>query len=249
MDKSLENNVDLQYKINLLKHHIYFLSMHRGIQESLECGEFIHGDRPDCNVVYINTSEEIEKINDDYDIYLPPWVTINGQLKSKYEEIRSLTYMDLDNKEAKWETNNNLTVKRVNSLSDMEDFSIVQGKGFSEEEEEFNDWYPYMRGKNIKNLNERTQNFYVAYEKDKPIGVALCIYHENIAGIYAVTTLQEHRRKGVSSTLIQKAINDAVFNNMKTITLQTITGSYANNFYKKLGFKDVFKCSVLKAIK
>lgn len=105
-----------------------------------------------------------------------------------------------------------------------------------------------MREKNIKNLDDTTQNFYIAYENEKPVGVTLCIYHKNIAGIYAVATMPEHRKMGVSTTLIQRAVDDAISNNMKTITLQTSTESYAHSFYRNLGFENIFECSILKDI-
>ncbi|MFL0248098.1 GNAT family N-acetyltransferase [Candidatus Clostridium stratigraminis] len=247
MDKTLEDNINLDYKENLLEHHIHFLSTHRGIRENLEYGKFIHSDKSDYNIAFPLSIKGIEKISDEYTIYLPQWISMNEQVKSKYKKIGSLTYMALENGKTKWETNKSLIIKRVSSLSDMEDFSIVQGKAFCEEEEEFNEWYPWMREKNIKNLDENTQNFYVAYENGKPIGVTLCIYHENIAGIYAVATLPEHRRNGVSTTLIQRAVDDSISNNIDTIILQTSTESYAHNFYRKLGFKDTFECRILKA--
>jgi predicted GNAT family N-acyltransferase len=55
------------------------------------------------------------------------------------------------------------------------------------------------------------------------------------------------RSETISTTLIQKAINDAT-NNMTAITLQTSTESYAHSFYKNLGFENTFQCSIFKVI-
>jgi hypothetical protein len=49
-------------------------------------------------------------------------------------------------------------------------------KQYQETEEEFNEWYFWIREKNIENFEESTQNFYIAYENDKPVSVLLCIY-------------------------------------------------------------------------
>jgi GNAT superfamily N-acetyltransferase len=248
MDKISGNNFNLAYKENILKQHIYFLSKHRGIRECLEYGEFIHSDKAEYNIAFPLSNEGIDKINKKYTIYLPQWVLINDQMKLKYKKIGSLTYMVLNDEKIKLEINKKIIVKRASSLSDIEDFSIVQGKAFCETEEEFNEWYLWMREKNIKNLDDNTQNFYVAYENEKPVGVLLSIYNKNIAGIFAVATLPEHRKKGISTTLMQSAVDDAICNNMTTITLQTSTESYAHSFYRNIGFENVFECSILKFI-
>lgn len=248
MNKTLEINLNLAYKENILESHIYFLSKHRGLRERLNNIEFIDSEKADYNIAFPLANEGIEEINKKYTIYLPQWILINEQMKLNYNKIASLTYMVLADKKTKLETNKNITIKRATSLSDIEDFSIVQGRAFCETEEEFNEGYYWMREKNIENLEDNTQNFYVAYENDKPVSVLLCIYHKNIAGVFAVATLPEHRKKGISTTLIQRAIDDSIINNIKTLTLQTSTESYAHSFYTNIGFESEFECSILKAI-
>lgn len=248
MNEILESNSNLAYKENILKQHIYFLLKHRGVRESHEYGEFIHSDKKEFNIAFPLSNEGIDKISNSYTIYLPQWVLINEQMKLKYIKTGSLTYMVLTDKKMKLKINKEITTKIAISLSDIEDFSIVQGKAFCETEVEFNEWYLWMREKNIKNLDDNTQNFYVAYENNIPVGVLLCIYNKSIAGIYAVATLPKYRRKGISTTLIQRAVDDALCNNITTITLQTSTESYSHCFYRNLGFKNMFECSILKAI-
>lgn len=248
MNKISEENLSLEYKENILENHIHFLATHRGIIECDQYAQLIHSDKEEYNIIFPLSKEGIEKISKKYTIYLPQWVLINEQMKLNYKKIGSLTYMVLNNKKTKWKINKKIIIKRAISLSDIEDFSIVQGKAFCETEEGFNKWYLWMREKNIKNLDDSTQNFYVAYENEKPVGVTLCIYYKNIAGIYAVATLPEYRKTGVSTTLIQRAVDDAISNNMATITLQTSTESYAHSFYRNLGFESVFDCSILKAV-
>lgn len=248
MNKILENNLNVEYKKNLLENHINFLSKHRGIKECPDYGTFIHSDNPDFNIFFPFSNESIEKMNKEYTVYLPQWLLINEQIKLNYKKVGSLTYMVLANEKAKWEINKKIIIKRANSLSDIEDFSVTQAWGFGETKEKFNLIYSWMRQKNIENLDDNTQNFYIAYENEKPVGVTLCIYYKNIAGIYAVATLPKYRKKGISTILIQRAVDDAIKNNIATITLQTFTESYAHSFYKKLGFEDVFDCRILKPI-
>jgi len=248
MNKILEDNFNIEYKENILEQHIHFLSKHRGVRERVENNEIIDSDKTEYNIAFPLSNEGIEKISKKYSIYLPQWVLIKEQMKIKYKKTGSLTYMVLVHEKPKMEINKEIITKKAISLSDIEDFSIVQGKAFCETEEEFNEWYYWMREKNIKNLEDNTQNFYIAYENECPVGVLLCIYNKNMAGIYAVATLPEHRKKGISTTLINRAIDDADINNMTLITLQTTTKSYAHSLYKKLGFQDVFDCSILKVV-
>ncbi|MBZ0201802.1 MAG: GNAT family N-acetyltransferase [Ignavibacteria bacterium] len=98
------------------------------------------------------------------------------------------------------------------------------------------------------NLYNSCQHFYTAYEHGKPVGVCLRIIHDNCAGIYAVATLPEFRKKGISTAVMSHALKEARKTGIDTITLKVATDSYAHLFYRKLGFIDVFKCSVHDSI-
>lgn len=127
MNKILEENI--------LENHINFLAKHRGVKECTNYGQLIHSDKEEYNIGFPISQEGLEKISKKYTIYLPQWVLIDEQTKLKYKKLGSLTYMVLSNKRTKWETNKKIITKRASSLSDIEDFSIVQGKAFCETEE------------------------------------------------------------------------------------------------------------------
>lgn len=232
-------------KRKLLEHHIHFLSKHRGNRESFEQVEFVHSDKVAFNIAFPFSSESIEKISSLFHIYLPDWILAKKQTGLARKKTGSITYMTFSELENNWKTNKKIVVNKSVTLSDMEDFSLVQGKGFCETEDVFDEWYPWMREKNISNLNDNNQSFYVAYENEKPVGVCLCIYHNNMAGIYAVATLPEYRKLGISTTLMHQIIKDGVKNNITLATLQVATNSYAHSFYRHLGFKDIFECNIL----
>ncbi|MCC7159610.1 MAG: GNAT family N-acetyltransferase [Ignavibacteria bacterium] len=98
------------------------------------------------------------------------------------------------------------------------------------------------------NLYNSCQHFYTAYEHGKPVGVCLRIIHDNCAGVYVVATLPEFRKNGISTKVMSHALQDACKTGIDTITLKVATDSYAHLFYRKLGFIDVFKCSVHDSI-
>ena len=129
----------------------------------------------------------------------------------------------------------------------MENFSLVQGKGFCDPGYDFNEWYPWMREKNMKNFKDSNQSFYIAYEKQKPVGVCLSITHNGIGGIYAVATSPEYLKQGVCTSIMKSVMIDCTKNNFQIITLQVNTNSYAHNFYKKLGFADEFECKIYQS--
>lgn len=232
---------------SLLEHHIYFLSTHRGKRESLKNIEFIHSDKELCNIAFVLSTEIIDNIAPNYRLYLPTWVSTTALINNR-QEIGSTTYMILPDINQTWNFDKKIKIKKVTTLKEMEDFSLVQGKGFCEDEDVFNEWYPWMRKKNNSCFEQSNQHFYIAYDHEQPVGVCLAIENNAIIGIYAVTTLPAYRKKGISTSLMNHVLQEAIRHGIKHITLQVSTKSYAHNFYKKLGFSDAFECRMFKAV-
>jgi ribosomal protein S18 acetylase RimI-like enzyme len=230
-------------KRNILEHHIYFLSTHRGQRESLEQTELIHSNKSYFNIAFTFSTEAVETVSPMFNLYLPDWINIDDKLKN-WKSSGAITYMTLNDTNQIWNLNTNLQVRKASSMQEIEDFSLVQGKGFCDPGEDFNEWYPWMREMNIKNFKNSDQNFYIAYEKEKPLAVALSIIHNGIAGLYAVATLPEYRNQGISTSIMKSVTNDCIKNNIHVITLQVNTNSYAHHFYKKLGFINAFECKI-----
>ncbi len=83
--------------------------------------------------------------------------------------------------------------------------------------------------------------FYLAYIGGQAVGTLHLLVDGTTAGIYAVGTMRTHRRKGVSSTLIARAIVDARAAGCDLICLSTEAGGYAEGLYAKLGFETLFE--------
>lgn len=230
----------------LLEHHIHFLSKHRGIRESLPGMELIHSSMQFFNIAFRLSNNAPKIIEKKFNIYLPCFLECNRNFMNGRKKSGNLTYMILEpGKNCKTAgNNNNITVIKANTIKEINDFSMAQARGFCETEEEFNEWFPWMKEKNLENMNDENQSFYIAYSDNKPSGVCLVITHCNITGIYAVATIPQLRKQGISTALMKHVIDPAVNSGIETITLQVISGSYAHNFYKNLGFKDVFSCDI-----
>lgn len=93
-----------------------------------------------------------------------------------------------------------------------------------------------LLGAALANVLDPDHWFYLGYVEDQPAGTTLVVHDGDTAGIYAVTTLKAHRRAGVASTLVARAIRDATLHGATCICLETLTGSDAMRLYTALGF-------------
>ena len=118
----------------------------------------------------------------------------------------------------------------------MDQFSHVQTASFLDSAEAYEAWHAFLSAANQRNLTSENQTFYIGYLDGKPVGVCLPVLSDDVAGIYAVATLAEYRKKGVSTTIMKQAITDARKAGYQTVALQVAANSYAQSFYEGLGF-------------
>jgi ribosomal protein S18 acetylase RimI-like enzyme len=128
----------------------------------------------------------------------------------------------------------------VVDATEMDTFTGVQVAGFGSSGAELPKWKGWLGEFNHKNLAHPDQSFYIGRLDGKPAGVTLLLITGEIAGIYAVATLPEYRKKGVSTALLNRAVGDARARGCTVISLQVSQGSYAQKLYRSLGFENVF---------
>ncbi len=244
-ENEYENTTFMNNRI-LLENHLYFLSKHRGVRDSYPDADLIHSDKESFNIIFLKSPENIYSLPESYRIYIPAHTLSIQKLPEKYKPLGSITYMTLSHSRPIWNLQTKLKYKRVDTIESMEDFSLVQSRGFCETQEIFDEWYPWMRNFNLKNQDDPVQSFWVAYKDESPVGVCLTIETESCTGIYAVATLPSERKQGISTSLIHTAIQSIHKVPDNIICLQVETNSYAHNFYKKLGFTDAFECLIFK---
>ncbi len=81
---------------------------------------------------------------------------------------------------------------------------------------------------------------YLGYFQGKPAGSCLFYSFNNVGTIYTVATTPEHRKKGIATALVNRAIADSLNIGNKMLYLLAGRGSDAEKLYEKLGFEAIF---------
>ena len=74
-----------------------------------------------------------------------------------------------------------------------------------------------------------------------PVGCCLLFEKNNNIGLYCLGTARDFRNRGVARQLIGNAIKIAKDNDYNTLVMQTLTEDKYDEFYKKLGFRTIYK--------
>jgi len=152
--------------------------------------------------------------------------------------------MELKRDISTWASLNGLAITVACDESEMTVFGDVQCRSFLDSPAAYDSWAAWLAAANLRNLNIAGQRFYVGRYGGTAAGVVLTVLGDGLAGIYAVATKPEFRKKGISTALMKRAIEDAAKEGCGDITLQVVSGSYAEAFYKKLGFETAFEIDI-----
>ena len=84
---------------------------------------------------------------------------------------------------------------------------------------------------------------YLATLDDKPAGGATARFGPalDLTGVYGVATLPEARRRGVATALLARVLADAHAAGHELVFLAAQPGSYADSYYRRLGFVPRFE--------
>lgn len=93
-------------------------------------------------------------------------------------------------------------------------------------------------GRNALNVPE--VRLYLAERNSEPAGTALLYSAGGMGYIDAVSTLPEHRRKGVASALIARIVNDSQDMGNRWTALEVESDSPAERVYENLGFRRMY---------
>lgn len=133
-----------------------------------------------------------------------------------------------------------ITVNRVRNKQDLNLWKDISFAGFDFPPETSGQ---YTRFTGTFNLSpDASQRFFLAYLNGRPVATSLLFLTENAAGIYFVTTLTEHRNKGVGLELTQATLRYAKTAGARFATLQSSPDGL--HVYEKAGFKEYCRVDV-----
>lgn len=96
----------------------------------------------------------------------------------------------------------------------------------------------------LSGMLEPGNTFYLGYIDGQAVATLHLLRDGSTAGIYAVATAKAYRRRGVSSTLMARAIVDAQTAGCDLVCLSTDAGGYAEGLYARLGFETAFESAL-----
>jgi GNAT superfamily N-acetyltransferase len=94
--------------------------------------------------------------------------------------------------------------------------------------------------KQFKKLRLFVAHYYLNKVK-YPAGCCLLFEKNESIGLYCLGTAHDFRRKGVARELISNAVKMAKNNDYNSIIVQTLTKERYEEFYKRLGFRTIYK--------
>jgi N-acetylglutamate synthase-like GNAT family acetyltransferase len=233
----------------LLDNHLAFLASHRGSISRNKDTLFIESDRPEFTYAILGQNSKLEELPLNVQtVQHLPWseTTTDNLNEVGLKTTFGLSYMMLGENLPEWRVRSDLHIERVKDTFGMDAFSDVQSRGFNETIESYEHWRSWLKAANYRNLQNPNQYFYIGTQSGVVVGVVLMVIEEKSAGIYAVATLPEHRKKGISTTIMKQAVAEARKIGLSTITLQVKQDSYVEDFYKHLGFKRIFTTGIYR---
>lgn len=84
------------------------------------------------------------------------------------------------------------------------------------------------------------KHYILAERNDSPVAIAAMYTRGDIAGVYGVGTLPQHRKSGIGATLMYHLSKLAAAEGATVIMLQTEYGSKVEGWYRDLGYQTIF---------
>lgn len=229
----------------LLENHLAFTRWHRGTEKQDDLGIRIESSIPGFTCFIPLASARApgmeEALRSFERVRLVPWSGVGERdvLAAGFAPAGALAYLTLEGDAA--HRPGDVEIEVASDAVAMETFTHVQVHGFGATGDDARRWMTWLGEANHRNLGHGNQVFYIGWLAGEAAGVTLLLQTGSVGGIYAVATLPAHRRRGVSTTLLRRAIGDARARGCRTIALQVAEGSDAHRLYLSLGFREAFR--------
>lgn len=134
-----------------------------------------------------------------------------------------------------------MSLKLDNSYKIKKDFNLKLVSNIEEAKvwaELFEKSFGYVIGSKTVIHTLKKVNYYIALDRNKPVGTALIFETGNITGAHSVGIPPENRRQGYAEQIMKILINTGIKNNNNYMVLQA--SDMGKGLYLKLGFKKDF---------
>ena len=127
-----------------------------------------------------------------------------------------------------------ISVVRIKTREELHLWKEVSFSGFDFTPDAKKQYNRFFDAFNL--ASESPQKFFLALWNGKPVATSLLFLHENTGGIYFVTTLAEHRKKGIGLKITQATVRFAKMAGAQYATLQS--SSDGSRVYQQAGFQE-----------
>lgn len=107
------------------------------------------------------------------------------------------------------------------------------------------DMHAVMYEMNLQSLRHPQVTGLLGVLDGKPVATTCLFTEGDTAGLYAVSTAPQARRRGVAGAMVRRALDLAKAKGATLAVLQTGTGGAPERLYRTLGFRDLFVAEVL----
>lgn len=140
--------------------------------------------------------------------------------------------VNLDGIEMTYKKSDNIKVIEISDTNELRHWvEIVNTALFEYEIMSFEQFYDIFSLDNTR--------LYIALYNDTPVSVCMTINDGETAVLEMVATLKEYRKKGLATTVINKALMDLHKDKIRIVSLRAEPDGI--NLYKKIGFKEYCK--------
>lgn len=144
-------------------------------------------------------------------------------------------YMNLDDLDQNYEYPTELRIEEVNNEQQLEEWTSVFKDGMGGNEE--------LRLAQLRSETHLLQidNYitFIGYWDDEPVATAALVLEEDVAGVYLIITVPEHRGKKIGSAVTIFALKHAYELGYREAILQSSAMGF--NIYKRIGFEEYCK--------
>lgn len=137
------------------------------------------------------------------------------------------------------------SIKEVRNEKDLADFIYAFDNSYQEGDPQnaygrLNDYLPLSEQAWRKHKDTDKLHYYVAYKDGKPVAVSALTLYKDIGYLSNIGSLPSARGQGYGKAVTLFAVKESVKRGHHHHVLATEQGTYANDFYQRLGFKTHF---------